>query len=403
MISNDVVNRLNFPAYPRAFIASARIHRERGRVFVAMPFDAPHSKALWKLLQRLCKDHGLDVRRADNALYPRPVVVDILEELERAEIIIADLTRQNPNVLYELGIAHTRCDSVILLAKRGQSLPFNLASLRCLFFNLNSTEGRNQLSQNLRRMLESIRQPHNPTVLKDKLARTQSVIADLKMLNDLPDEELRDETVWISGFLTSFAIGEREPFDAKDNAYRAALLEEKDCLLRLARRGCSMRCIITPPDKGNLFAATLPHTLPRLKTLIALLESDDPSLANIEWVISPFRQKNFYIIGSICFSEGFKADLERGYPFTLRLTDPQAISSSTALHGLLFERLRNLTLKTYLPAKVRSRNHKASRSRGAGESQHSCSYGEAIERSRGRRCRRRHQPRGKGRRFACRW
>jgi hypothetical protein len=50
-----------------------------------------------------------------------------------------------------------------------------------------------------------------------------------------------------------------------------------------------------------------------VRALIAFLESGDPALQNIEFVISPFLQKNFYIIGWLCFSEGFRISLESGY------------------------------------------------------------------------------------------
>jgi hypothetical protein len=336
---------MDLPIYPRAFVAAAKLHREYNRVFVAMPFDAPHSKKIWRLIQNACEIHDLIPRRADSAQYPRPIVADILEELEKAEIIIADLTGLNPNVLYELGIAHVRCDSVVMVCERGKALPFDLASIRCIFYDLSSPEGKEEFGHSLGRMLEGLKQPAGmPTVIPTQVERTKSVIADLKLLADLPDEELQNETIWFSGFLSSFAISEEEPFDSGEQEYKGLLLEERDMLLKLARRGCSVRCIITPPSKDD---DRLPHALHRLRTLIAFLTSKDSSLEHIEWVISPFRQKNFYIIGRICFSEGFKAGMERGYSLTLRQTDPESISSSTALHRILFERLRTYTLVTY--------------------------------------------------------
>jgi hypothetical protein len=71
--------------------------------------------------------------------------VDVLAELERAQVVIADLTGLNPNVLYELGIAHARCESVVLLAPRNERLPFDLASLRCHFYDWTET-GRVELA-----------------------------------------------------------------------------------------------------------------------------------------------------------------------------------------------------------------------------------------------------------------
>lgn len=353
---------IDLPQYPRAFIAAAKLHRENNRVFVAMPFDAAHSRALWRLIQNACENHELIARRADSSQYPRAIVADILEELERAEIVIADLTGLNPNVLYELGIAHVRCDSVVLVCERGQALPFDLASIRCLFYDLSIPEGKEEFGLSLGRMLESLKQPSGtPTVISTALDRTKSVIADLKLMADLPDEELRKETIWFSGFLSSFAISDDEHFPPNEQDYRGALCEERDMLLKLARRGCSIRCMITPPNKDDLILDRLPHAMHRAKTLKGFLKGRDSALDHIEWVISPFRQKNFYIIGRLCFSEGFKAGVERGYSLTLRQTDPESISSSTALHRILFDKLRTYTLGAYPPHQAQADEHIALR------------------------------------------
>lgn len=351
-------------------------------MFVAMPFEAAHSKGLWRIVRSVCDIHDLVPGRADSSQYPRPIVADILEELERAEVIIADLTGLNPNVLYELGIAHVRSDAVVLLCQPGQSLPFDLASIRCLFYDLSSIQGKEELVEKLGRTLESLRQPGVPTVIETSLDRTNSVIADLNLLADLPDDELHTEAVWFSGFLSSFAISEDEKFESEEREYREKLLEERNCLLSLARRGCPIRCIITPPSKDDLVTARLPYALQRLQTLIRFLNSDDPALKHIEWVISPFRQKNFYIIGKVCFSEGFKAGVERGYSLTRRQTDPEAIASSIAVHRLLFDRLRTFTRLTYRPSRSATHEHEALRLGVLKCLRSSMAYSSAVARAR---------------------
>jgi hypothetical protein len=154
---------LDLPIYPRAFISAAKLQRERDRVFVAMPFEASHSKTLWKLIQSTCEIHDLVPRRGDSNQTAHSIVADVLEELESAQIILTDLTDLNPNVLYELGIAHVRCDSVVLRCQRGQALPFDLASIRCLFYDLSTPSGREELAVSLGRILEELRQPGRPT------------------------------------------------------------------------------------------------------------------------------------------------------------------------------------------------------------------------------------------------
>jgi hypothetical protein len=128
----------------------------------------------------------------------------------------------------------------------------------------------------------------------------------------------------------------------------------RELLLKLARRGCSIRCVITPPSQDNLLPDRVACASERVRALIALLESGDPALQNIEFVISPFLQKNFYIIGRLCFSEGFRIGLGSG---TLRQSHPKAITSSRLLHRALFEWLRDYTLTESPPEHSQSSSH----------------------------------------------
>src|SRR5713226_4568338 len=79
----------DLPSYPKAFIATARLSRERDRAFVAMPFGASHSDALWKVIQAVCAIRGMTATRGDTPRGSDVIVADILRELEAAEIVIA--------------------------------------------------------------------------------------------------------------------------------------------------------------------------------------------------------------------------------------------------------------------------------------------------------------------------
>jgi len=77
--------------------------------------------------------------RADEFVHGGSVVEDILNSIGRSEIIVADLTNKNPNVLYELGIAHTVKDSkkVIIISQdeMDNEVPFDLRSLRIIRYH----------------------------------------------------------------------------------------------------------------------------------------------------------------------------------------------------------------------------------------------------------------------------
>ena len=342
---HEHLRRTDRPIYPKAFFEKARLHRERGRVFVVMPFEDDHANDLWDIIQHDCKLFKLPVYRADSAPHPNAVLTDILDEIGRAEIIIADLTKCNPNVLYELGIAHMRCDFVILICKEGQKLPFDLQHIRCISYDLSTVQGGLEFSQRLRKKLLALKEEGQPEVIKSSSERTEWIIKDLEELASRPDEKLSDQTVWFSGFLSAFAIGPKEKF--KDNDYRTLLLKEKDALLELARRGCRVRCIINPAGQRAMVPAKVDVAIQRTTTLLDFLRSEDPALKNIEWVVSPYRQKNLYIIGQLSYHEGFKKGIQRGFSLTLRHKRHDAIDAHISLYEALFDALSIYTLENY--------------------------------------------------------
>ena len=85
-----------------------------GRAFVVMPFGVkpdpsrPDVKidcdaTFRKLIVPLLEDADLDWTRADRATEAGMVHVGMFNELATADVVVADLTLENPNVLYELG------------------------------------------------------------------------------------------------------------------------------------------------------------------------------------------------------------------------------------------------------------------------------------------------------------
>jgi nucleoside 2-deoxyribosyltransferase len=61
--------------------------------------------------------HGLHVERGDHRILTRPVLEKIRDQILQADVIIADITHRNPNVFYELGLAHAAETLVILITQ----------------------------------------------------------------------------------------------------------------------------------------------------------------------------------------------------------------------------------------------------------------------------------------------
>lgn len=76
------------------------------------------------------------VKRADEDSDPGMIGDRIVEDIIRAELVVADLTDLNPNVFYELGIRHSVQKPTIHMAKAGTQLPFDNVSHRTIFVDL---------------------------------------------------------------------------------------------------------------------------------------------------------------------------------------------------------------------------------------------------------------------------
>jgi hypothetical protein len=67
--------------------------------------------------------YEIDVLRADDINRTGSFIKDILESIYSSFIVIADLTEQNPNVFYELGVRHALSPRTILIAQSLDEIP----------------------------------------------------------------------------------------------------------------------------------------------------------------------------------------------------------------------------------------------------------------------------------------
>jgi len=129
--------------------------------FVLMPFAEDLTRVYTSIIKPTVEATGLVCRRADDFKTNKAIIQDIWKAICEARIVIADLTDLNPNVMYELGIAHTVGKETILIYQRGRGkdpkFPFDLAHIRRIEYEDSATGGKkleNDLSDTLKSILE---------------------------------------------------------------------------------------------------------------------------------------------------------------------------------------------------------------------------------------------------------
>jgi nucleoside 2-deoxyribosyltransferase len=63
------------------------------------------------------------------------LMVNIIERMFEADLVVADLTYYNPNVFFELGIRHCAQKPVIHLIKEGEKVPFDIVENKAIFLD----------------------------------------------------------------------------------------------------------------------------------------------------------------------------------------------------------------------------------------------------------------------------
>jgi len=103
---------------------------EKDLCFVLMPFRPNFKRLYEEHIRPILEKAGFRILKADDLYTTSAIVEDIWEYINKARLIIADVTSRNPNVFYELGIAHTLGKETVILTQNEKDIPFNLSHLR---------------------------------------------------------------------------------------------------------------------------------------------------------------------------------------------------------------------------------------------------------------------------------
>ena len=105
--------------------------------FVIMPFRAELNFFFLYLQNYLHEKHGLHVERGDHRVLTKPLMDKIREQILSADIIIAEITGSNPNVFYELGLAHAFGKPVIFLTREPpEDAPVDIKQFEYIHYDL---------------------------------------------------------------------------------------------------------------------------------------------------------------------------------------------------------------------------------------------------------------------------
>jgi hypothetical protein len=105
--------------------------------FVMMPFSPPIGGYYSLIYEPAIKKAGLTPVRADADIFGSGKIMDqIWQGITSAKILVAEMTTKNPNVFYELGLAHALKKPVVLISSNDKDVPFDLQHIRVIYYDM---------------------------------------------------------------------------------------------------------------------------------------------------------------------------------------------------------------------------------------------------------------------------
>lgn len=125
-------------------------------LFVLMPFTLVLEPIYHDHIKKVAQQLEMKIARADDFFTTKSIMEEIWSAIVQSKIMIADCTDKNPNVFYEIGIAHTLGKPVILLTQKEDDVPFDLRHMRCIKYEYTS-DGMEEFEKKLKETLSGLK------------------------------------------------------------------------------------------------------------------------------------------------------------------------------------------------------------------------------------------------------
>lgn len=129
--------------------------------FVMQPFAAPLGEYYDKIYRPAIEKAGLRPIRADAEIFATGKIMDqVWNGINAAKVLVAELTTRNPNVFYELGLAHAMKKPVVLVSAKEEDVPFDLQHIRVIYYDMRDPFWGNKLIEKVaENILSAIQNP----------------------------------------------------------------------------------------------------------------------------------------------------------------------------------------------------------------------------------------------------
>lgn len=142
-----------------SFGIPSELKQYKNDIFMIMPFRDEFESIYRHFIVRIVKSLNLSIKRGDDffSAHNKSIIDEIWSAIYASKIIIADCTGRNPNVFYEIGIAHALGKPTILITQNIDDVPFDVQSRRLIKYQNNAAgllELETQLNKSIQILLD---------------------------------------------------------------------------------------------------------------------------------------------------------------------------------------------------------------------------------------------------------
>jgi hypothetical protein len=120
-------------------------------VFTIMSFKREF-RDVYASCKEVCLEFGFVAERTDESGSLERIMPRVEKGIRGSGIVIADVSESSPNVLYEMGFARGLGKDVIMTAKKGTTLPFDVGDIPAIFWEI-----QDDLKEGLRKCLANLK------------------------------------------------------------------------------------------------------------------------------------------------------------------------------------------------------------------------------------------------------
>jgi hypothetical protein len=201
------------------------------KCFVLTPFSNPFNDYYKEILTPAIRAAGFEPVRADEIYGTNAIIQDIFEGIREARALVADVTGKNPNVNYELGIAHAFNRPVVIISQSVDDIPFDYRHLRAIIYDTKKIDWASELMSRITNTLQSITPSFlafgNPLGIK----RIYRDCTEIDFLNLVRSVNSGEHIGLLGIIMTNF-----------NNRAMQNAIEEK------LRAGCTVKLLLLSPD-----------------------------------------------------------------------------------------------------------------------------------------------------------